>query len=53
MRRTEARYNWGTVRVSHTYTLMKGFMVLAQQEASISPFATRLTITYRDYRLGN
>ncbi|MGI6081632.1 MAG: hypothetical protein ACOYEP_02005 [Limnochordia bacterium] len=53
MRRTEARYSWGRVRVNHTYMSMDDFTVLAQQEASISPFAVRLTITYRDYRLND
>jgi len=53
MRRTEARYSWGRVRVDHTYMSMDGFAVLARQEASISPFAVRLTVTYRDYRLND
>lgn len=53
IRQTEARYSWGTVRVNHTYTRLEGYTVLAQQKASISPLVTHMTITYRDYRLGN
>lgn len=52
IRRTEARYSWGVVSVEHTYVAMQGFVLLKRQDATISPLAMRLTVTYEDYCFG-
>lgn len=52
IKKMEARYNWGRLKVENTYNTINGVTVLWNQEATLSPLPMRMSITYRDYLIG-
>lgn len=47
--RAELEYSWGTLTVEQRFRTVNGYVVLAEQQASVSRLGARMTVRYENY----
>jgi len=47
--RAELEYPWGTLLIEQRFRTVNGYVVLAEQQASVSRLGVRMTVRYDDY----